>query len=143
VRYSPRKVPLTTAGRAASSTDPATWTSYRKVGESKVGCGVGFVLNGDGIACIDLDHCLAGGRLAPWARRILEMLPATYVEVSPSGDGLHVWGLGRLDRGRKVKVDSGSVELYGTDRYITVTGRRFEDSPSRLGDISGVLAALT
>ena len=38
---------------------------------SKAGVGVGYVLaEGDGIVCIDLDHCLDDGKLAPWARTI-------------------------------------------------------------------------
>src|SRR5690349_1159463 len=58
VRRTAKKVPLTTAGRAASSTDPGTWSSYRQARASKVGVGVGFVLDGDGVVCIDIDHCL-------------------------------------------------------------------------------------
>jgi primase-polymerase (primpol)-like protein len=48
-------------------------------------------------------------------------MPSTYVEVSPSGSGLHVWGFADLVQGRR----TGDVEIYGAGRYITVTGRRF------------------
>lgn len=142
VRRSARKVPLTTYGKAASSTDPATWCSYRDAIASRAGVGVGFVLNGDGIACIDLDHCLTDGVVAPWAQAILERLPATYIEVSPSGDGLHVFGHATVGRGRRVRVEGGRAEIYDRGRYITVTRDRFNDSPARLADISEVIASL-
>ena len=77
-----KKVPVTANGRPASSTDSATWCSYRDAVRSTAGAGVGFVLNGDGIACLDLDHCLVDGKPAAWAQRILDRVPATYVEVS-------------------------------------------------------------
>src|SRR5215472_6382264 len=54
-------------------------------------------LNSNGLALalgshlcgIDLDLCFdSGGELKPWARRIIERFPG-YVELSPSGEGLH------------------------------------------------------
>lgn len=143
VRRSARKAPLTVRGRYASSTNEATWCSYRDAVRSRVGVGLGFVLNGDGIVCIDLDHCLdSQGRVAAWAQAVLDALPATYVEVSPSGDGLHVFGLASVTRGRHVRLDGGRVEVYGTGRYLTITGRRFAGAPARLADISAVVDSL-
>lgn len=143
VRRSARKMPLTCSGRAASSTDRRTWSSYREARQSKVGAGLGFVLDGDGVVCLDIDHCVEAGRVAGWAQRILDLLPATFVEVSASGTGLHVFGFGDVERGRKVRVDGGSVEVYGWGRYIAVTGRRYANAPQRLADISGAVASLT
>ena len=142
VRRAADKCPLTVDGRAASSTNPATWSSYRQARDSDAGVGLGFVLNGDGVVCVDLDHCLSDGVVAPWARRILDVMPDTYVEVSPSGDGLHVFGFGRVDRGRRVRVDGGYVEVYGQGRYIAVTGNRFGSAPCRLADVSEAIASL-
>lgn len=104
--------------------------------------GLGFVLNGDGIACLDIDHCLENGVLTPWAAAMLDRIPPTYMEVSPSGTGLHVWGLGWLPQGRKVHVAGGTVECYSSGRYITVTGRRY-GSTTVFADLSEVLADLT
>lgn len=109
---------------------------------SKVGVGPGFVLNGDGIVCIDLDHCLVDGVLEPWAQAIIDMVPATYVEVSPSGDGLHVWGYGELERGRRIRVDGGMVEAYATARYLTVTGVAWGQSVGTLGRLDRVFREL-
>ena len=125
VRFAADKRPLTASGSWGSSTNAATWCDYATAAASTAGVGIGFVLNGDGIVCVDLDHCLDGrGRLTPWAAELLADLPDTYVEVSPSGHGLHVWGFGDVVKGRK----SDGVEVYGTGRYLTVTGKRWRHS---------------
>lgn len=140
VRWSESKVPLTVAGVPASSVNPETWSDYRTaVAAARVGVGIGFVLNGDGIVCVDLDDCIAdSGRVAKWARAIVDELGPTWVELSPSGRGLHIWGRGFLERGRRV----GSVEIYGSGRYMTVTGRRMRGVPIALGDFGDVARIL-
>ena len=124
------KRPITVDGRPASSTNPATWSTYSEAARSKAGDGLGFVL-GAGIACLDLDNCLDGrGRPDARARAILARVPGAYVEVSPSGRGLHVWGTAPEQRGRRYE----GYEVYSTGRYITVTGRVYQ--PGRLVDLS-------
>lgn len=143
VRRSVAKVPLTVGGATASSTDPATWARHAEAARSTAGAGLGFVLNGDGIACVDLDHCLNGERLAPWAQRVLDLAPGCWVERSVSGDGLHIWGRGALPSGRRIPLDGGgTAELYGTGRYIAVTGQTWGDTPRRLGDLHDLIDAL-
>ena len=140
VRRSAKKVPLTTRGRAASSTNPATWCSYRDAVRSRAGVGLGFVLDrSDDIVCIDLDGALdKAGRLAPWAADILARCPATWVEVSPSGRGLHIWGRAPFRGGRR----RGGVEVYGDSRYIAVTGRSFRSAPPVLADVTDLVESL-
>ncbi|MEU8136593.1 BT4734/BF3469 family protein [Streptodolium elevatio] len=144
MRYSPRKIPLQSAGReVASSTDRSTWSSFAEASTSTRGVGMGFVLDGDGIVCVDLDHCLTGGQLAPWAERIVAAAGATYIEVSPSGTGVHIWGRAELVHGRVVHLPGGGkAEVYPNGRYITVTSRPFGDTPSVLGDLSGLVGEL-
>ncbi|MGW6855785.1 DNA primase [Streptomyces xanthophaeus] len=147
VRRSSTKVPLTIGATPASSTDPRTWSSYTDAAASTAGVGLGFVLSDvDDIVCIDLDHCLnpLTGRLAPWAAAIVRDAGATYVEVSPSGDGLHIWGRADVRQGRRIRRPDGTaVEVYGTGRYIAMTGRRHGSCPSILADLSAVIATLT
>lgn len=147
IRRSSTKVPLTTGDMPASSTDLRTWSSYKDASASSAGVGTGFVLSDvDDIVCIDLDHCLnpLTGRLAPWAAAILRDAGTTYVEVSPSGDGLHIWGRADVRQGRRIRHPDGTaVEIYGTGRYITMTGRRHGSCPSILADLSAVVTTLT
>ncbi|BDH04892.1 DNA primase [Streptomyces seoulensis] len=142
VRHTTRKVPLTVHGAAASSTDRSTWSPYAHAAASTAGAGLGFVLDGDGVVCLDLDHALADGELLPWAQPIVDAAAGTWVEVSQSGTGLHIWGRGSLAQGRRIPVGSGSVELYGIGRYIAVTGRSWGGTPSRLGDLQHVIDSL-
>lgn len=142
VRRSRSKVPLTIAGRAASSTDPATWSSFRAAKASAAGVGLGFVLNGDGIVCLDLDHCLPGGVATRAVEILLASLPETFIEVSPSGEGLHVFGRGLVARGRRLRRDGVNIEVYGQGRYIAMTGQRFRGTPSRLADLDLFLSSI-
>lgn len=91
--------------------------------------------------CIDIDHCLTDGKPDQWAADVLEALPDTYVEVSPSGRDLHVWGRGHLPQGRVVKVPGGKLECYGTGRFIAVTEQPFGQH-RQLGDLTGFLHSL-
>ncbi|MGC9543605.1 DNA primase [Streptomyces sp. UG1] len=144
VRRSSSKVPLRSdTGRPASSTDPATWTTYAAAAASPHGSGLGFVLaHGDGIVVLDLDHCLVDGEPKPWAREILERCPATYVEVSVSGEGLHLWGRGRIGRGRRIRWPDGAhIEIYSAERFI-VLGERYRHAPLHLADLSDLVAEL-
>lgn len=133
------KMPIQLSGVAASSTDPETWTTYARVRNRDR---KGFVLAGDGIACLDLDHCLTERGLEPWAAEIVARAGVTYVEVSASGTGLHVFGLARVDAGRRIR-DHRAVEVYGRGRYIAITGNRWRGASSRLADISEVVDMLT
>jgi primase-polymerase (primpol)-like protein len=133
-------MPLTTRNSAASSTDPSTWTDYESAALSSVGVGVGFVLSADDrIVCVDLDDCLdSRGRLLDWAQPLLDNLPATYVEVSPSGTGLHVWGFGDVIKGRCTK----GIEVYGSGRYLTVTGKRWRHSVGTFAELNSWIDSL-
>lgn len=125
VRFRADKKPLTVDGLAASSTDPQTWAKYSAARASSAGVGLGFVL-GDGIGCLDLDHCLVDGVPTAAAAAFLAKYLHHHIEVSPSGDGLHIWGLRDKLPGTKRTIDGVSVETYSTGRYITVTGNVFQ-----------------
>lgn len=143
VRHDKAKRPLAGRGRLASVTDPAGWRSWQEVRRTTEGSGIGFVLTGSGgMVCVDLDHALNDdGQPLPWCAELLATCPATWVEVSPSKRGLHVWGRGVVGKGRRTKVDCGGVEVYDRGRYITVTGERFS-ATSKLADLTDWLDAL-
>lgn len=134
------KRPLTVMGWSASSTRSRTWDSFEAVRASTVGDGFGFMLGG-GIGCIDLDHCIEGGVLLPWARDILDRCPQTFVEVSQSGTGLHIFGFLAEGPGRGQR-DGDGVEFYSTGRFIAVTGNPFAGSVPCLADLSEVVSTL-
>ncbi|MGP9652001.1 hypothetical protein ACT3TP_16135 [Glutamicibacter sp. AOP38-B1-38] len=100
---------------------------------SPVGAGSGFVL-GQGIGCIDLDHCFDGGELLPWAAELVAANRGTYIEASMSGEGLHIFGLLAESPGYKIR-DGRNIEVYSSRRYIAVTGARFKGAPNVLAPL--------
>lgn len=131
----------------ASATRPTDWKRYRDakaLADEGRYSGVGFVLAADTpYVCIDLDHCIdkETGELKEPAAAIVEMVKAsggTYIEISPSGEGLHVWGCyeGALPGG-KSGIRKNGIEIYRDKRFMTVTGDAFEDS--QLGDLTSTV----
>lgn len=130
----PDKVPIDPhTMRGAASNRPDTWGTFeqaqaivgrrgrcKREGETASApvCGVGWEFNGDGIVGIDFDHCLQEGQLDPWVARWVEQFHS-YTEISPSGEGLHIFCKGKLP-GKAVKRPE--AELYDRGRYFTVTG---------------------
>ena len=133
------KRPMAVGGWWASVTDSACWSSYEDAADSPHGDGLGFVLNGDGVVCIDLDDCVVDGVPNAKARELIGSLPKTYVEFSPSGRGLHIWGFASLESGRKFVRDGLKVEVYPNGRYLTVTGRAYRSAGFARLDLSGLL----
>jgi len=117
------KRPMSLGGWWSSINDASAWASFDDARKAGKGDGVGFVLNGDGIVCIDLDDCVIDGVISDEAQSLIDSFPQTFVEFSPSNRGLHLWGLGDVQAGRRFERDGLKIEVYGTGRYLTVTGK--------------------
>ncbi len=117
-------------GRRASSTDSRTWSSFEealKAYEAGGYEGIGFVFSsGDPYCGVDLDAAVdpGTGEVADWAGRIVEELDG-YTELSPSGSGLHIIAKGRVPTGGNRR---GSVEMYDSNRFFTMTGHRLGEA---------------
>jgi hypothetical protein len=97
--------------------------AFQKLTQSGRFDGVGLILNGDGLVGIDIDDCLLDETAAFDAVDFLKSVGCKYIELSPSGNGLH--GLGLSDSVIAPAVGqfkSAKVEVYATKRYLTVTG---------------------
>lgn len=123
------KVPYTPTGRRAKSNDPATWAAFdecRAAHESGSFDGIGFQLDGSGIVGVDIDHAKdAAGNWNTAAADITERL-ASYAEISPSGEGVHIF-IKAVKPGSKSKNAAAGVEMYDTKRFFTVTGNLFRE----------------
>jgi primase-polymerase (primpol)-like protein len=126
----PTKVPYTPGTeRRASTTDLMTWRTFSEVLEAYEAGeppydGIGFVFcSADPFVGIDLDDCRnpQTEEVEPWAQNIIDTFSAEgYVEASPSGTGVHI-----IIRGiQKEGARRGRVEMYGQDRYFSVTGEK-------------------
>ena len=141
----PTKVPVVpTSGAFASTTDPDTWTGFETAleflatGEAD---GVGFVFSEDDpIVGVDLDDCREPETetVDSTAQDIIERLDS-YTEVSPSGTGFHVLVAGTLPDGRNRR---GSVELYDSARFFTVTGDHVDGTSARVARRQDALDAI-
>jgi len=134
-----KKEPYQISGRKASTTNSKTWASYKDAVAAYKGGGfdgIGFVFTKDDPYCgIDLDHCLVDGKLLVWAEELLTMLRPCYVEISPSGKGLHVIVRAKKPGPRcKTGYGSGEVEMYAQGRYFTMTGEPWTASEPKITD---------
>ena len=139
------KVPMRTDGRFASVNDPSSWADFAAACASRTGDGVGFVLTaGDRMVVVDLDHAVEDGRVLPWAQRIVDQLPPTYMVRGRSGSGLHLWFRGAVAHGRRIRRGELAFEVYSDRRYIIV-GDRVPGTPlelAELPDAAGLIASL-
>jgi len=118
-------------GRRASASNPATWGTLAQAlacAEKYQFTGIGFVFTQEsGIVGLDIDHCLVDGKPNETAADILLRLPPTYIEISPSGTGLHIFLRGALPAGGNRNSKHG-VEMYSSARYFTMTGKGLSGS---------------
>ena len=74
----------------ASSTNPEQWGTMQDAFATLLAhpdklAGIGLVLNGDGLVCIDLDKCVDNdGNINPDALAVLERVPNTYAQTNPN-----------------------------------------------------------
>lgn len=126
VRHDTHKRPLRADGRGlASVADRRSWASYAEARRSSAGIGLGFMLGG-GIGAIDLDHCIDDrGRIAPWAREIIDRHrdEALLIEKSMSGHGVHIFLPMPEQPGRRIRDGDVAIEIYSRSRYIATTGK--------------------
>lgn len=114
-------------GQRASSTDPLTWSTFSVVvaayQDIEGYSGICFMLSEEnGIVFIDLDDCIKGGVIEPWALEIVKRFNS-YTERSQSGLGLHILikGIKPGNRCRLAKHPH-KIEIYSHSRQCCLTG---------------------
>lgn len=82
---------------------------------------LGFVLTEeDNIICIDLDQSIVDSHLTAMGKEIVESFKGSYMELSQSGEGIHIFCKGKL-LDNVIKPSEG-IEIYKNNRYIALTG---------------------
>ena len=85
--------------------------------------GVGFVFTADDpFFFIDIDNCLIDGRWSDTANILMGMLPGSAVEISQSGQGLHIIGKCTKPISHSCKNTPLGLEMYTSDRFVALTG---------------------
>ena len=142
-----KKVIISPVNSAFAHVDmPETWTGYEQAKayaeKYKRYTGLAFALV-KGITFIDIDNAIKDGEIVlPEAKRLLELLPDTYVEKSVSGTGIHILLKGSLPSDAYRRNDRAGIEAYDTRRFICMTGdvlnasREIKDYSDRIGQIA-------
>ena len=122
------KVPyMSGTKRKANVDDPTTFVAFDTAASATGYDGIGIRVSGS-IVGIDLDHCMEEGKLLPWAQEIVDRFGATYIEISPSGEGIRIFSLllGGFEYDTQTYyIKKGNIEVYipgHTNRFLTVTG---------------------
>jgi len=132
------KIPKQPNGINADSTQPNTWSDLETVEEAlnknpEQFDGIGFVFTNSGIVGIDIDNkneelqeYLSSDDTDINTNAVAEFIETTksYAEVSPSGNGIHIYMKGSKPEG---KSKTGNFEMYDTKRFFTVTGNRISE----------------
>jgi len=141
------KLPVQPNGKAAKSTDPATWADFftvQKAYENGDFSGIGFVFTGDDdLVGIDIDDCRdpQTGTLNDLAQSILNNVHG-YCEVSPSQTGIKIFTRANIQAAH-VDHDIG-LEIYPKSRYFTVTGHHLSgELPTQPQDLTAHVPART
>lgn len=102
--------------------NPSKWESYDTAKKYIDGYdGLGYVLiEEDNIVAIDLDNCIENNKLNSFSEKIVEVFNGTYMELSQSGKGIHIFLKGSISK--NVNLQNLGVEMYKENRYIALTG---------------------
>jgi hypothetical protein len=117
--------------------DPANWLreDIARVWADSHGpaFGVGIVLwKGCGLACIDIDKAHANGEWSPLANELCARFQGAYIEVSQSGNGLHIFFAYRNEiPPHKKKNTALHIEFYDELRFIGLTGTLAQGDPTK------------
>lgn len=143
------KVPFQTNGKAAKSQDSSTWTSFEnaysvfRVSNGEYN-GIGYVFSSDDpFTGIDIDDCIADGKLEDRSREILLKLNS-YTERSQSGTGVHAI-VKASKPGDKCKKGTW-FEIYDKERFFVVTGDHVGNTPltieERQAEVNEIYASI-
>jgi hypothetical protein len=136
--------------RHASTNDPNTWTDYTTAlatAQAGHADGISYILtDNDPFGAIDLDHCrcLVTHSIDVWAQNYLQAAVNTYQEITPSGEGVRIWGFADgnpLNRKFTLKIEGKDIaaELFRrTNKALTVTGYTLDPAIRELSNIDKV-----
>lgn len=128
------KVPYQVNSAHADSANKRTFTGFGSVvNASSAYDGIGIGVFGE-YSAIDIDHCVAGGKLAGLAQDIVDIMNS-YTQYSPSGTGIRVLiktsGLAYDKKRYYINNRKLGLELYVagmTNKFVTITGKAIREN---------------
>jgi hypothetical protein len=139
----PLKVPVNyMTGTNCSAHDAQNWTTFENATSMSTLLGpehsVGFVLTpNDPYVCIDLDECLQpDGTWSEFASGMMGLFPDALIELSFTGNGLHLWFTADAPPNHKTRSASvPGLEVYSTGRFIALGSHTFRGNPNSNGTL--------
>lgn len=142
-----------------SWSDPRIWTDFETANAQVIKDdikGIGFVLqkqddpydeDPDPFVVVDYDKVRdpETGEMHPIVREHIERA-GSYTDISTSGTGVHICGIGELPDGVKTITDDlpacegfpdAEIEVYDGKRFMAMTGDRIEGTPDDAQDVQG------
>lgn len=125
----PTKLPCNKNGQVCNAHDPLYWLGSDEAiaYAAALELGVAFVFtDNDPFFFFDIDDCLINGEYSELSKEVCALFPGAAMEVSTSGQGLHVFGVGKPPFGHsnKTVTERGKLELYYSKRFVALTGDR-------------------
>lgn len=137
------KVPINSrTGKNANTSDPATWSDFETAlkccKENPAVSGIGYVFSEDDpYVGIDIDDAIGSdGAVSEEAKMLLNRF-FSYTEVSPSGKGYHIIVKSEF---MPKSTKAGSVELYSSKQFFTMTGNIVSDYPKTINESDEISA---
>jgi hypothetical protein len=118
-----KKLPCKPDGKVINPHDPMNWLSAEQAACSNYP--IGFVFSrSDPFWFLDLDGHLIDGRPSNYAAWAFEYFQGCAVEISHSGNGVHLFGYGAhvLPPDHGCKNIAGGLEFYTHGRFVALTG---------------------
>lgn len=120
-----KKYPCNHLGEVIDAQDPRYWMTFETAAHYAAqtpGLNVGYVFTDqDPYFFVDLDACADGGQWSALAQSVLALFPGAAVEVSQSGNGLHIIGRG-VSPPHSMRNAEFGLEFYTEKRFIALTG---------------------
>jgi primase-polymerase (primpol)-like protein len=145
------KVPHTTMGYRAAVNNPEHWSTFgnacKAASRSGFAEGTGFVFSPEDPYCgIDLDDVWQSDASegTAWGWEILARFADTYLEQSPSGNGVKIWCRAKASHCGPFPFADGKIEIYDHARFFAVTGRagRSHSITDHQADVDSLIAYL-
>lgn len=113
-------------GKVSDAHDSAIWTdsatAQATASQWGEGWGIGFVFTeSDPFWFLDIDGCLIDGQWSPLAVALCAMFAGCAIEISQSGTGLHIFGIGAMPA-HGCRNQAHGLELYHSGRFVALTG---------------------
>jgi len=152
IKYVPRpdggtdKIPISIATMDnINAHDPANWmNAVNAISQANAmgeGYGIGYVFtDNDPFWFLDVDHCVVDGAWTQPALDMFTLFPAAAIELSHSGEGIHIFGCGDCpDHG--TRNGEHGYEFYTSGRFVALTCNMLNEG-SAAADYSSILPHL-